>query len=183
MKNQYFGDEHDFKKYMLLRSFLKDSDIPLLVAWYLTPDEKKNSKNKNDGNKRAYLEIKNGIHSQADDKLFDWLQKNHKKRDVQILENAKKIQLAHNVAFFSDMVPTKKLRERSGLQTCGSKLVMPKSSSPIPITVSNLTAKTEQTPKSISTSTKSKRYGKMANRSSSISIVNSSIARCCALES
>ncbi len=110
MKNQYFGDEHDFKKYMLLRSFLKDSDIPLLVAWYLTPDEKKNSKNKNDGNKRAYLENDDGKHSEADPELFEWLQENHEKRDVKALENARpdKMRLAHNVAFFSDMVPTKK---------------------------------------------------------------------------
>ena len=108
MKNQYFGDEHDFKKYMLLRSFIEDSDIPLLVAWYLTPNEKKDSENKNDGNKRAYLEIENGIHSKADRDLFKWLRENREKRDVKILENAKNIQLAHNVAFFSDMVPAKK---------------------------------------------------------------------------
>ncbi len=58
MKNQYFGDEHDFKKYLLLRSFMNGSQIPLLVAWYLTPNEKEESENKNDGNKRAYLKKK-----------------------------------------------------------------------------------------------------------------------------
>ncbi len=118
MKNQYFGDEHDFKKYLLLRSFMNNSHIPLLVAWHLTPDEKKDSENKNDGNKRAYLENENGTHSQVDPKLFKWLRENHEKRDVKVLENAlpNDFQLAHHVAFFgdivvaffSDIVPTKK---------------------------------------------------------------------------
>ena len=108
MKNQYFGDEHDFKKYLLLRSFMNGSQIPLLVAWYLTPNEKEESENKNDGNKRAYLKNKNGTHSKADHDLFKWLRENREKRDVKVLENAKNIQLAHNVAFFSDMVPAKK---------------------------------------------------------------------------
>ncbi len=108
MKNQYFGDEHDFKKYLLLCSFMNGSQIPLLVAWYLAPNEKEESENKNDANKRVYLKNKNGTHSKADHDLFEWLQENHEKRDMQILENAKKIQLAHNVAFFGDIVPTKR---------------------------------------------------------------------------
>lgn len=71
MKNQYFGDEHDFKKYMMLRSFIKeDANIELLIAWYLTKDDEKN-----DGNKRTYLsnEKKEKFKS-ADKELFDWLQ-------------------------------------------------------------------------------------------------------------
>ena len=95
---------------MLLRSFMNGSQIPLLVAWYLTPDEKKDSENKNDGNKRAYLQNDDGVHFHANKSLFQWLQKNHEKRDVKVLENArpKDFLLAHNVAFFSDIVPTKR---------------------------------------------------------------------------
>jgi len=39
MKNQYFGDINDYRKYGLIRSILRSSDLNLLVAWMLTPDD------------------------------------------------------------------------------------------------------------------------------------------------
>ena len=38
MKNQYFGDLHDYRKYGLLRCFLR-TGINLHVCWMLTPDD------------------------------------------------------------------------------------------------------------------------------------------------
>ena len=38
MKDQYFGDINDFRKYGLLRSISLAGDFRLLVAWMLTPD-------------------------------------------------------------------------------------------------------------------------------------------------
>ncbi len=39
MKNQYFGDINDYRKYGLIRRILKTYDFKLLVAWMLTPDD------------------------------------------------------------------------------------------------------------------------------------------------
>ncbi len=50
MKNQYFGDVNDYRKYGLLRSLVTDSGLKLLVAWMLTPDD-----GGADGSKTAYL--------------------------------------------------------------------------------------------------------------------------------
>ena len=51
MKNQYFGDINDYRKYGLLRSILSASGLRLLVAWMLTPDD-----GSTDGKFITYLE-------------------------------------------------------------------------------------------------------------------------------
>ena len=39
MKNQYFGDINDYKKYGLLRSIFKASNLKILIAWMPTKDD------------------------------------------------------------------------------------------------------------------------------------------------
>ena len=39
MKNQYFGDENDYKKYGLLNTLIGSGDLPTAVCWMLTPDD------------------------------------------------------------------------------------------------------------------------------------------------
>lgn len=51
MKNQYFGDINDYRKYGLLRALQSSGDESLLVAWMLTPDD-----GGRDGRFRSYLE-------------------------------------------------------------------------------------------------------------------------------
>jgi hypothetical protein len=51
MKNQYFGDVNDYRKYGLLRAISLDTDWNLLVAWMLTPND-----GSGDGGFRSYLE-------------------------------------------------------------------------------------------------------------------------------
>jgi hypothetical protein len=51
MKNQYFGDVNDYRKYGLLRAISLDTDWNLLVAWMLTPND-----GGRDGGFRSYLE-------------------------------------------------------------------------------------------------------------------------------
>lgn len=41
MKDQYFGDINDYKKYGLLRAINKASNLQQLVAWMLTPNDDK----------------------------------------------------------------------------------------------------------------------------------------------
>jgi len=51
MKNQYFGDVNDYRKYGLLRALQSYSDGRLLVAWMLTPND-----GGRDGGLRSYLD-------------------------------------------------------------------------------------------------------------------------------
>ena len=39
MKDQYFGDINDYRKYGLLRAVVCTSGLRLMVAWMLTPDD------------------------------------------------------------------------------------------------------------------------------------------------
>lgn len=50
MKDQYFGDVNDYRKYGLLRALQSTWDGSLLVAWMLTPDD-----GGQDGGFRSYL--------------------------------------------------------------------------------------------------------------------------------
>jgi hypothetical protein len=51
MKDQYFGDVNDYRKYGLLRALQSTWEGSLLVAWMLTPDDRGR-----DGRFRSYLE-------------------------------------------------------------------------------------------------------------------------------
>jgi hypothetical protein len=68
MKVQYFGDEHDFRKYVLLRSFA-NRGFRIGVCWMLTPDD-----GRSDGDKRAYLDQgKRSRWRYFDEPLYDLL--------------------------------------------------------------------------------------------------------------
>jgi hypothetical protein len=67
VKDQYFGDVNDFRKYGLLRALTRSAGMQLGVCWMLTaPDGRP------DGNKRAYL-MKPEVYRPYDPELFDWL--------------------------------------------------------------------------------------------------------------
>lgn len=51
LKNQYFGDINDYRKYGLLRSVIKASNLRLMVAWMLTKDDQTR-----DGSLISYLD-------------------------------------------------------------------------------------------------------------------------------
>ncbi|MFP4641964.1 MAG: hypothetical protein ACLFPU_07290 [Dehalococcoidia bacterium] len=51
MKNQYFGDVNDYRKYGLLRALQSCGEHKLLVVWMLTPDD-----GGTDGQIRSYLQ-------------------------------------------------------------------------------------------------------------------------------
>ena len=50
MKDQYFGDINDYRKYGLLRSLQASTNLDLLVGWMLTPND-----DRRDGEMRSYL--------------------------------------------------------------------------------------------------------------------------------
>ena len=95
MKNQYFGDIHDFKKYTLLHWFMNDSDKKLLIAWYLTEDDKI----KKDGNKKILSE-------ECYHALAEFL-KNNNKKDVKVIEKRSDF-IGKHVGFFSEYLKSER---------------------------------------------------------------------------
>lgn len=50
MKNQYFGDVNDYRKYSLLRHLEQSTGLSLALCWMLTPSD-----GSNDGQSTQYL--------------------------------------------------------------------------------------------------------------------------------
>ena len=99
MKNQYFGDINDYRKYGLLRAILQASGLPMLVAWMLTPDD-----GSNDGKFVSYLQ-KPRKWSRFDPFLYNKLKvllANGQGREVSLLERTP---LLPGAEYFYDMVP------------------------------------------------------------------------------
>jgi hypothetical protein len=69
MKNQYFGDVNDFRKYGLLRTFQRASGLAVGVCWFLTLDD-----GGSDGELRKYLNHP-GRWRHYDPELYDKLQR------------------------------------------------------------------------------------------------------------
>lgn len=84
MKDQYFGDINDYRKYGLLRVIIHASGLRLLVAWMLTPDD-----GSADGKFVSYLEHP-GKWSRHDPVLFQAVKELltcDQKRRVSLVEN------------------------------------------------------------------------------------------------
>lgn len=99
MKNQYFGDINDYRKYGLLRSIKTASDIKPLIAWMLTEDA-----GSTDGKFTNYLKDPFKW-EKYDPVLFNALVKSLKsneKRNVSLIENSK---VLSGYKYFSAHVP------------------------------------------------------------------------------
>ena len=103
MKNQYFGDINDYRKYGLLRSLAHTSDLKILVAWMLTPDD-----GSTDGKFISYLQSPNEwekydpyLYSTLRDLLSD-----SRQRNVALIEKASVLE---RTTYHSTLVPEKAL--------------------------------------------------------------------------
>ena len=101
MKNQYFGDKHDFRKYGLLRALITSTNLRLGICWMLTANDAGN-----DGNFRDYLENQNN--NQCDPILFEWLNGNVniQNRRVELLEGTEL--LGPKTVFYSPLLTDNK---------------------------------------------------------------------------
>jgi hypothetical protein len=98
MKNQYFGDVNDYRKYGLLRCFQRVGCPRLLVAWMLTSDD-----GGRDGRRRSYLESPQRWRAH-DSVLYIGLQnllRGGRRPDVTLLEDSGLVP----ASFYSDIVP------------------------------------------------------------------------------
>lgn len=99
MKNQYFGDINDYRKYGLLRSIIETSKLRMLVAWMLTPDD-----GGTDGKFISYLNQPRKW-SKYDTQLFQKIRdilSNEKQRRVDLIERTG---LLLEAEYFADCVP------------------------------------------------------------------------------
>ena len=99
MKNQYFGDINDYRKYGLLRALQSDGQGNLLVAWMLTPDD-----GGRDGGFRSYLKDSDRWR-RYDPPLFDSLVALHQAGSVPDVRIIERSGLLPNTSFFSAVVP------------------------------------------------------------------------------
>ena len=90
MKNQYFGDINDYRKYGILRALQAGSGLPLAVCWMLTPDDEGS-----DGRKVEYLSNPDRWRH-YDPEVYDALQ-------TALLDNTRSIEAAER-SFLSSAV-------------------------------------------------------------------------------
>lgn len=102
MKNQYFGDVNDYRKYGLLRALVASGDLRLLVAWMLTPDD-----GSSDGRHRSHLAA-NSPMARHDPELHAGLLellRDGVRPEVALIERSTLLPAA---TYFSDIVPDEK---------------------------------------------------------------------------
>lgn len=95
MKNQYFGDINDYKKYSLIRHLSRWGQLKTVVCWLLTGDDKRQ-----DGNNIQYLQQPNKWRK-YDTNLYELLKQNVSVRGVRDVKVIEKSGLIANCSFFS----------------------------------------------------------------------------------
>lgn len=99
MKDQYFGDIHDYRKYGLLRVLIRASGLRFLIVWMLTPDDAST-----DGNFVSYLEHPDKW-SRHDPVLFRAIKKLLARRGYRRVGLIEKTNLLPKAEYFSNPVP------------------------------------------------------------------------------
>ena len=110
MKDQYFGDINDYRKYGLLRIIIRASQLPVIVAWMLTPDD-----GSTDGKFTAYLDHSDRW-SRYDPELFQALTRmklSESKRQVSSIEVS---DVLPQVRYFRLQVPDGPLERTNWLE-------------------------------------------------------------------
>jgi hypothetical protein len=99
VKNQYFGDINDYRKYGLLRILINGGDIKTAVCWMLTPDD-----GRGDGGFTSYLEQADKW-CHFDPLLFDHLEEIVLRRGLRNISEIENSNLLPSCRFLSDVVP------------------------------------------------------------------------------
>lgn len=113
MKNQYFGDVNDYRKYGLLRALQGAGNLSLAVAWMLTPDD-----GSADGGSRRYLQ-EPGKWRHHDPLLFDHVSDALSDGTPPAVAMIEESSLLQRARFLSATVPD----ERSGRAQWGERLI------------------------------------------------------------
>ena len=111
MKDQYFGDINDYRKYGILRALQSKGQATLLVAWMLTPDD-----GSRDGGFRSYLEDP-ATWKHYDPELFVGLGSLVQSVPAPKVSLMEKAGLLPNTLYYSKFVPDK--RDLRDVWRCG----------------------------------------------------------------
>ena len=103
MKNQYFGDINDFRKYIIIKGLAEAGMEPISIIWMLTEDIENNK----DGRKIKYIDTDK--YKNIDSELYSILTKNISNRNVSVIENSNYFR---NVTYFNELVPYKEILRR-----------------------------------------------------------------------
>ncbi len=98
MKDQYFGDINDYRKYGLLRALIDASGLRLGVCWLLTAGDQRS-----DGEFRRYLEHP-GRWRRHDPELYDGLQQLRSPEVARSVGHAEAWDLLPGARYFSDLL-------------------------------------------------------------------------------
>jgi hypothetical protein len=98
MKNQYFGDINDYKKYSLLRLLSGQGQIKTTVCWVLTEDD-----NRTDGSKIKYLEHPDKWRD-CDPILYEHLREFVLEKRLRDVSNIEQASILPNCRFFRDFI-------------------------------------------------------------------------------
>jgi len=107
MKDQYFGDISDYRKYGLLRSINHATNLHFLIAWLLTPDD-----GSSDGKFTSYLSEEEQW-AKYDSSLFFCIQdllSGNRQRKVRLIENSP---ILGNTKYYSEYVPDRAAERRA----------------------------------------------------------------------
>jgi hypothetical protein len=98
MKNQYFGDINDYKKYGLIRQLNGFGQISTAVCWMLTPDDLRP-----DGHRIRYL-LEPETWREFDPVVFDHLREHVIERRNRAVNNLENSGVLPNSSFYSEIV-------------------------------------------------------------------------------
>jgi hypothetical protein len=98
MKNKYFGDINDYKKYGLLRALTDQGEISTTVCWVLTEDD-----DRSDGRRIQYLEQPEKWRYH-DPEVFDHLQVQVMQRRIRSVDAIEGTDVLPNCRFYSPLV-------------------------------------------------------------------------------
>ena len=102
MKDQYFGDVNDFRKYGILRGLTRTARLSIGVFWMLTSGD-----DRSDGKFLGYLE-KPSEYRHRDPELFDWMKQSVVPGGDRCVSQIEASGLLGNCAFHSDLLADQK---------------------------------------------------------------------------
>lgn len=119
MKNQYFGDVNDYRKYGLLRVLSSVAQLPVGVCWLLTPDD-----GRTDGEFRRYLEEPSRWRA-YDPELYDQLRALLTPGVPRLVGHARRWDLVPSATYYEEVLEDEVQRRRqyfegawTALKTC-----------------------------------------------------------------
>jgi hypothetical protein len=98
MKNQYFGDINDYKKYSLLRLLSGQGQIKTAVCWVLTQDD-----DRTDGRRISYLEQPQKW-QRYDPIIYEHLRENVLRKGIRNVATIERANVLHNCRFYNVLI-------------------------------------------------------------------------------